>query len=174
MNNIEEDFRLFQLVRRKPIKNCIDLTKGLREKRSGIFYFTEDFRIDFENKMCDLERLKAERKQDQAMTKEQEEAIKYLEESILIYKNAIPKMSKAIETVLSMLKQNSAELAEKSAEIEKKDKIINEMARFITNKDIDEDICRYQAVKHCKDEEYGVTIDVCINCIKQYFERKSE
>ena len=70
MNNIEEDFRLFQLVRRKPIKNCIDLTKGLRGKRSGIFYFTEDFRIDFENKMCDLERLKTEREQDKARIKE--------------------------------------------------------------------------------------------------------
>lgn len=73
MNNIEEDFRLFQLVRRKPIKNCIDLTKGLRGKTSGIFYFTEAFRIDFENKMCDLERLKAERKQDKARIKELEE-----------------------------------------------------------------------------------------------------
>lgn len=59
-------------------------------------------------------------------------------------------------------------------EIERKDKIIEEMARFITNKDIDEDICRYQVAEHCKDEEYGVTTNVCINCIKQYFERKVE
>ena len=59
-------------------------------------------------------------------------------------------------------------------EIERKDKIIEEMARFITNKDIDEDICRYQVVEHCKDEEHGVTTNVCINCIKQYFERKAE
>ena len=73
MSNIEEDFRLFQLVRRKPIKNCIDLTKGLRGKTSGIFYFTEDFRIDFENKMCDLERLKTEREQDKKRIKELEE-----------------------------------------------------------------------------------------------------
>ena len=57
-------------------------------------------------------------------------------------------------------------------ENKKKDKIIEEMARFMTNKDIDEDICRYQVVEHCKDEKYGVTTNVCINCIKQYFERK--
>ena len=59
-------------------------------------------------------------------------------------------------------------------EIERKDKIIEEMARFMTNKDIDEDICSYQVVEHCKDEEHGVTTNVCINCIKQYFERKVE
>ena len=61
-----------------------------------------------------------------------------------------------------------------SEENKKKDKIIEEMARFMTNKDIDEDICRYQVAEHCKDEEYGVTTNVCINCIKQYFENKVE
>ena len=81
MNNIEEDFRLFQLVRRKPIKNCIDLTKRLREKRSGIFYFTEAFRIDFENKMCDLERLKTEREQDKARIKELEDENKEIKDT---------------------------------------------------------------------------------------------
>ena len=73
----------------------------------------------------------------------------------------------AIETVLSMLQ-------EQQEENKKKDKIIDLMARFMTNKDIDEDICRYQVVEHCKDEKYGVTTNVCINCIKQYFERKVE
>lgn len=72
-----------------------------------------------------------------------------------------------IETVLSMLQ-------EQQEENKKKDKIIEEMAKFMTNKDIDEEICRYQVVEHCKDEEHGVTTNVCINCIKQYFERKVE
>jgi hypothetical protein len=90
----------------------------------------------------------------QAMNKEQEEAIEQLKT-----------LQGDIETVLSMLQ-------EQQEENKKKDKIINEMARFITNKDIDEDICRYQVVEHYKNEEYGVTTDVCINCIKQYFERK--
>ena len=66
------------------------------------------------------------------------------------------------------------ELQEQQEENKKKDKTINEMARFITNKDIDEDICRYQVAEHCKDEEYGVTTNVCINCIKQYFENKAK
>lgn len=71
------------------------------------------------------------------------------------------------ETVLSMLQKQQEEN-------KKKDKIIEEMAKFMTNKDIDEDICRYQVAEHCKDEEYGVTTNVCINCIKQYFENKAK
>ena len=58
----------------------------------------------------------------QAMNKEQEEAIEQLKT-----------LQGDIETVLSMLQ-------EQQEENKKKDKIINEMARFITNKDIDEDI----------------------------------
>jgi hypothetical protein len=105
------------------------------------------------------------------MTKEQEEAISTMQHWIDYEKRNKDKIQKADEliniqeTVLSMLK-------EQQEENKKKDKIINEMARFITNKDIDEDICRYQVVEPCKNEEYGVTTDVCINCIKQYFERK--
>ena len=101
------------------------------------------------------------------MTNEQREAIEYLKESVLIYKNTIPKISDAIDTALSLIQ-------EQQEENKKKDKIIEEMARFITNKDIDEDICRYQVVEHCKDEEHGVTTNVCINCIKQYFENKAK
>lgn len=91
------------------------------------------------------------------MTKEQEEAIEDL-------KSLSPSES-SIDKVLFLIK-------EQQEENKKKDKIIEEMARFMTNKDIDEDICRYQVVEHCKDEKYGVTTNVCINCIKQYFERK--
>lgn len=72
------------------------------------------------------------------------------------------------------IKNNAKRRQEQQEENKKKDKIIEEMARFMTNKDIDEDICRYQVVEHCKDEEYGVTTNVCINCIKQYFERKAK
>lgn len=105
------------------------------------------------------------------MTKEQEEAISTMKHWIDYEKENKDKINKADElieiqeTVLSMLQ-------EQQEENKKKDKIIEEMARFMTNKDIDEDICRYQVVEHCKDEKYGVTTNVCINCIKQYFERK--
>ncbi len=73
MNNIEEDYKLFQLVKRNPIKNCIDLSKNMIEKRNGLIYFTESFRIDFENKMCDLERLKAEHEEDKKKIEELKE-----------------------------------------------------------------------------------------------------
>ncbi len=73
MNNIEEDYKLFQLVKRNPIKNCIDLSKNMIGKRNGLIYFTESFRIDFENKMCDLERLKAEHEEDKKKIEELKE-----------------------------------------------------------------------------------------------------
>lgn len=110
------------------------------------------------------------------MTKEQEEAIEIIDKMIKSYieadecglsNNDFKHEIRAMKTVLNMLQ-------EQQEENKKKDKIIDLMARFMTNKDIDEDICRYQVVEHCKDEEHGVTTNVCINCIKQYFERKAE
>lgn len=57
---MEEEFRLFHLVKKNPINNCVDLSKNMRGRRNGIFYFTESFRLDFENKMSELGRLKKE------------------------------------------------------------------------------------------------------------------
>lgn len=76
MSNIEEDYNLFQLVKRNPINSCIDLSKNMIGKKRGVFYFTERFRIDFENKMSDFERLKAEREQDKNRLQELEEHLK--------------------------------------------------------------------------------------------------
>ena len=84
MSDIEEDYKLFQLVKRNPIKNCIDLSKNMIGKRNGVFYFTEFFRIDFENKMSDLERLKAEREADKKRIKELEEENRKLNQ--ILYK----------------------------------------------------------------------------------------
>ena len=80
-----------------------------------------------------------------------------------------------LETVLSMLKENSAEieqknteLAEKNAEIEKKDKIIDLMAEEINQLGGDYD-------DFCIDTVWNEDCyEDCKNCIKQYFERKSE
>lgn len=117
------------------------------------------------------------------MTKEQEEAIDYVQKQIDYFKEQI-KFIEAVdsdyyeeeyELYKNRIKQFSTVLnliQEQQEENKKKDKIIEEMAKFMTNKDIDEDICRYQVVENCKDEKYGVTTNVCINCIKQYFERK--
>ena len=105
------------------------------------------------------------------MTKEQEEAIEILKQDLELAKKEdvidIDVLTGYLEIALKLIQ-------EQQEENKKKDKIIEEMARFMTNKNIDEDICRYQVVEHCKDEEHGVTTNVCINCIKQYFERKAE
>lgn len=53
---MEEDYRLFQLVKRNPINSCADLSKNMRGKRNGVFYFTESFRVDFEKRMYELGR----------------------------------------------------------------------------------------------------------------------
>lgn len=45
-------------AKRNPIKSCADLSQSMRGRRYGILYFTEEFRIDFENKMCELNRIK--------------------------------------------------------------------------------------------------------------------
>lgn len=67
---MEEDYKLFQLIRRNPINNCVDLSKNMIGKKSGFIYFTENFRIDFENKMANQARLQEE---NERLQKENEE-----------------------------------------------------------------------------------------------------
>ena len=122
------------------------------------------------------------------MTKEQE-AIEYLKESVLIYKNTIPKISESIGTVLSMLKEKDKEIEKLKEEnknimklnanmskrhlddifkIKRKDKIIDLMAEKIDQLGNDyDDFC----IDTIWNEDYD---EDCKNCIKQYFERKSE
>lgn len=57
---MEEDFILFKKVKEKPIRDCIDLSRNMIGRRNGIFYFTENFRIDFENRMSRLVELERE------------------------------------------------------------------------------------------------------------------
>ena len=56
-------------------------------------------------------------------------------------------------------------------ELEKKDKMIDLMAEYISDLDIDEDICKKQSDNNCDDINREVE---CKECIKQYFERKAE
>ena len=58
-------------------------------------------------------------------------------------------------------------------ELEKKDNIIDEMARFIADLDIDEDICKHQVAEFCEGTD-GVSLDICVKCIKQYFKKASD
>lgn len=55
----------------------------------------------------------------------------------------------------------------------RKDKIIDEMARFIADLDIDEDICKHQVAEFCEGTD-GVSLDICVKCIKQYFKKVSD
>ena len=56
-------------------------------------------------------------------------------------------------------------------ELEKKDKMIDLMAEYISDLDIDEDICKKQSDNNCDDINREVE---CKECIKQYFERKQK
>ena len=56
-------------------------------------------------------------------------------------------------------------------ELEKKDKMIDLMAEYISDLDIDEDICKKQSDNNCDDINREVE---CKECIKQYFEREVE
>lgn len=128
------------------------------------------------------------------MTKEQETRIKFLKDFTKMdfsnpmgwtgyYDTELKELRQAVETVLSMLKHNSAEieqknteLAEKNAEIEKLNRQIDLMAKYInylsdelvqaTGKN---ELKFCDGNKCCKDSNYS-----CEDCIKQYFERKSE
>lgn len=137
------------------------------------------------------------------MTKEQEETINRLEKLINIRKNKAGQIkydncicsTTAIETILNMLKEKDAEINKYkrknkelsnqllkiykeqdnyNARIEKKDKMIELMTLFMSNLDIDEEICKHQVRAFCDNKPEGVTLDVCAKCIKQYFERKVE
>ncbi len=50
--------------------------------------------------------------------------------------------------------------------------MIELMTLFMSNLDIDEEICKHQVRAFCDNKPEGVTLDVCAKCIKQYFERK--
>lgn len=137
------------------------------------------------------------------MTKDQEETINRLEKLINIRKNKAGQIkydncicsTTDIETVLNLLKEKDTEINKYkrknkelsnqllkiykeqdnyNARIEKKDKMIELMTLFMSNLDIDEEICKHQVRAFCDNKPEGVTLDVCAKCIKQYFERKVE
>lgn len=128
------------------------------------------------------------------MTIEQEKAIEILEHIKKEFKgnakapninsrNTATIKIQAIETVLNMLKEKDKELDIKEEQIEyikneygktieEQGKQIDLMAEFIfQNIDVEEDICNSAYVECTQETAQDIT---CINCIKQYFERKSE
>ena len=72
--------------------------------------------------------------------------------------------------IIENLEQSHKYILEYDKEIRNKDRQIDLMAEFMfKNVDIEEDICN-SAYIECKQETSQDMI--CINCIKQYFERK--
>ena len=96
--------------------------------------------------------------------------IPYKEYGIIL--NLITKLQKEIQDYKYLYEQaldNTMKADKENIQLKKQ---INLMAEYIANRDNDEDICKYQVAEWCEDEEDGVLIEVCRNCIKQYFERK--
>lgn len=132
------------------------------------------------------------------MTKEQEEIIQRVNSDIdspLSGGYTTIVLTDDLEEILNTLKEKDAEINKYkrknkelsnqllkiykeqdnyNARIEKKDKMIELMTLFMSNLDIDEEICKHQVRAFCDNKPEGVTLDVCAKCIKQYFERKVE
>ena len=75
---------------------------------------------------------------------------------------------------VNMIDEVKGEAVKLYKEIEKQNKIINEMALAIASYDIDEEICKNQVMPLCDKNSLEVTVDVCVKCLKQYFEKKVE
>lgn len=128
------------------------------------------------------------------MTKEQEEAIERIKYLLFIYKRDDGKGYRAsgdvfdtdfeaIDIFFNMLKEKDEQIAKYEKiykeydcyrwvkELDKKDETIDLMAEYISNLDIDEDICMKNiANTELCNEKYSN----CKECIKQYFEKKAE
>ncbi len=127
------------------------------------------------------------------MTKEQEEAIEICKKKIIEPFYDFPNPTsielkdtdvEAIETALNILKEKDKEiekLEKQSKNLDKQaqqyfeqtiylDKQIDLMAEYIATLDIEEDICANVENDNCDKMNFGE----CEDCIKKFFERKSE
>ncbi len=104
------------------------------------------------------------------MTDEEKKSIERIEKKILTEECKkvirVPIYISDLKTILNLIQKQQAEL-------EKKDKIIDLMERFIADLDIDKDICKHQVAEFCEGTD-GVSLDICVKCINQYFEKKVE
>ncbi len=79
---------------------------------------------------------------------------------------------KFMSAVANVIHEDSRKIQSQQSELEKKDKIINLMANFIDDVDKDDKICLIIGEEVCNTFENGILN--CIECIKQYFERRAE
>ena len=106
-----------------------------------------------------------------------EQLIKY-QESTNIVLNLITKLQKeneywknGFEKELEDNRKNTTELLKQDLIIRLKDKQIDLMAEYISNLDIDENICKEQSDNNCDDINREAD---CKDCIKQYFEKLAQ
>lgn len=120
---------------------------------------------------------KEERKAIEDITREitdedrKEYMSKWFLDDLTILIKLIEKQQKEIEKNKNFIDFLQLNDVKKLGEIIKKDKIIDLMAEYINELDIDEDICSKNIINSdiCN-EQYSN----CKACIKQYFERKGE
>ncbi len=111
-----------------------------------------------------------------------EEAFKELIDNLEIIEKLTPYGRKAIKYWVTKLKKEnevlkrafdkqSGDLGNYLVELQQKDKQIDLMAGYISNLDIDENICKEQSDNNCDDINREAD---CKDCIKQYFETKAK
>ncbi len=89
------------------------------------------------------------------------------------YYNLKSKNKEDTEGWKSVLDCAKFEINKREQEKDKANKVIDEMASYISNLDVDEDICKKVKISPCADET-SVPVSYCIECVKQYFENKVE
>lgn len=79
---------------------------------------------------------------------------------------------KFMSAVANVIFEDNKKIKSQQEELEKKDKMIDLMANFIDDIDKDDKICSIIGEEVCNTFENGILN--CIECIKQYFERREE
>ncbi len=79
---------------------------------------------------------------------------------------------KFMSAVANVIFEDNKKIKLLQSELEKKDKMIDMMANFIDDVDKDDKICSIIGEEVCNTFENGILN--CIECIKQYFERRVE
>ena len=107
------------------------------------------------------------------MSKEETEKAK---EDLIYIKGTLEKMKDIIfetEEVYICVNDILDVIDQLEQENNKQFKIIDEMAAYIAGLDIDEDICKKVEKSLCNGKT-SVPVSSCIECIRQYFEKKVE
>ncbi len=79
---------------------------------------------------------------------------------------------KFMSAVANVIFEDNKKIKSQQEELEKKNKIIDLMANYIDDVDKDDKICSIIGEEVCNTFENGILN--CIECIKQYFERRVE